>query len=209
MLNNLKFLARLMAILRSIDPKTPLPAKLEPELKRLMDEVRFKTKPQVLATQDKIPDKAILLLNGYVVVYYIDEKGEMRVVRIVHREQIIAIDAFMQHKPSPYYIVAMRQAVMLSISYDNMNKVYLNVPGVDKLARKTAASYESLERERDELTSKPSRERILEFYSDKPELLPAKRSPLPDKYIASYLRVNIDTFRLLRRQLRMEKLLKW
>ena len=196
-----------MAFLRTIDPKTPLSNQLEPKLKANMDEEPFSNKKQELAKEDETPGKAIFLLAGYIAVYYIDEQGEIRVVRIGNGEQIIAIDAFMQHKPSPYYIVAMRGAVMISISYDNMQDVYRNVPGIDELARKTAASYEKLEKQRDELMNKPKRERILEFYSDKKDLLPAKKSPLPDKYIASYLRMNLDTFRRIRNRLIAEKLL--
>lgn len=209
MLKNLKFLARLMAYLQRIDPATPLSDKLEPELKDGMEEQAFMKKLQILIEQGEIPDKALFLLAGYVMIYYIDEQGEIRVVRICYGEQIIAIDAFMGQKKSPYYVVSAKEAVTISISYNNMQQVYANVPGVEELAVKTAASYEKLERQRDELLNKPYRERILEFYSDKPDLLPAKKSPLQDKYIASYLRMNIDTFRLIRRELKNEGLLNW
>lgn len=202
-------MARLIAVLRGIDPKTPLPIKLEPQLTARMQEEPFKKKRQTLVAYGEKPGKAFFLLSGYVVVYYIDDEGEIRVVRIAFGEQIIVIDAFMQNKPSPYYLIAMREAVMISIDYDSMQAIYRDVPGVDELAIKTAASYERLERERDELLNKPNRERILEFYRDKPDLLPPKKSPLQDKYIASYLRLNIDNFRWIRSQLQDEGLLNY
>lgn len=197
-----------MAYLQRIDPATPLSPKLEPELKDRMKDISFRKKRQTLVTQDEKPGHAYFLLSGYVVVCYIDDKGEIRVVRIAFGEQIIAIDAFMQNKPSPYYIIAMREAVLISIDYDNMLAIYRDVPGVDELAVKTSASYERLEKERDELLNKSNRERVLEFYSDKPDLLPAKKSPLQDLYIASYLKMNIDTFRRVRNKLIAEGLLK-
>ncbi|MNL69373.1 hypothetical protein D3C87_1942260 [compost metagenome] len=55
--------------------------------------------------------------------------------------------------------------------------------------------------------NKSNREKILDFYNDKKDLLPAKLSQVPDKYIASYLRINLYTFRRLRNQLIAEKLL--
>lgn len=201
-------MARLIAVLRVIDPKTPLPIKLEPQLTARMQEEPFKKKPLELIIPGEKPDKAYFLLAGYILVYYIDQQGEIRVVRIACAEEIIATDAFMQHGPSPLYIVAMRQAVYISISYDNMQAIYRGVEGVQELAVKTAANYQKLEMQRDILVNKPMREKILEFYSSKKDLLPAKRSPLKDAYIASYLRINIHTFRRVRNEMIAEGLLK-
>lgn len=209
MLENEKFLARLIAVLRSIDPKTPLPKELEPKLRRLMKTVPFSKKLLKLIVQDDVPDKAFFLIAGYILMYYIDESGEIRVTRIYCRDTIIAPDAFMSQVKSAYYFVASREAVIIRITHAGMKEIYKDIPEVQELARKTAASYEKLEKQRDELMNKTNREKILEFYSDKPDLLPPKKSPLQDRYIASYLRMKLDNFRKTRAALRKEGLLKW
>ncbi|WP_316812847.1 hypothetical protein [Pedobacter heparinus] len=209
MLENEKFLARLIAVLRSIDPKTPLPRKLEPELRARMKKVPFSKKLLELVAQDDVPDMAFFLIAGFILVYYIDEFGEIRVTRIYDRDTIIALDAFMSQVKSAFYIIATREAVILSITHADMLEIYKDIPEVQELALKTAASYEKLERKRDELMNRSNREKILEFYNDKKELLPPKKSPLQDKYIASYLRIKLDTFRKTRAALRKEGLLKW
>lgn len=210
MLNNKKAFARLMALLKSIDPDVPLPADLEGYLWKEMIVENFCTKARVLETEGKVPAKAYYVVRGFVMVYGFNKNLDRYVMRIYRENTIVALNCFMKQKLSEYTIIACKGTLVWSISHNHMKQIYADMEGMEELALKTALEYSAAkEAARAKLLAMDIEERILQFYKKYPGLLPPKTSPIRDACIACFLNMGIDLFRKKRRKLKNKGLLKY
>jgi CRP-like cAMP-binding protein len=208
MLNNRKALKRLMALLRSIDPKTPLPEELEERLWQVMIVEKIWKKERSLVVEGDIPDKAFYVVNGMVKVYAWHPEGYRYLYRIYRENTIVALKCFMDQTPADYDIVACKGVLLWSISNEEMNKIYADMDGMKEMALNTAFSYsEAKEKLRTDLLILSVEERVLKFYQLFKGLLPARTSLIWDRDIADFLLLTIDVLRKTRGKLKKAHLL--
>jgi CRP-like cAMP-binding protein len=208
MLNNDKSFKRLMALLRSIDPKIPLPLELETYLLLWMIAEPYCTDERTLEHQGSVPKNAYYVVHGMVKVYGWSPKGYRYLQRIYRENTIVAMKCFMDQQESKYEIVACKDTLVWSISQDHMQKIYNKMDGMREMALKTAFQYsEAKEKLRNDLLALEVDERVLTFYRLFKGLLPARTGPIRDVDVASFLVISIDQLRQSRQRLRNQELL--
>ncbi len=122
---------------------------------------------------------------------FITDKDEEHVIRFGYQNNILAaLDSFITGEPTNYYIQAIKKTKIKSINKETISKliessVELQNAWVDILQ---SLILQQLEREQDILTSSP-KERYHRVLSRSPQLF----QEIPDKHIASYLRMSPET----------------
>lgn len=207
MLTNKIIFERVMALLKTIDPKVPLHAALEPYLWRYMEEEALCKKKRKLEEQGRVPGKAYFIVKGFVLVYYHDEAGNLLMFRIYRERTIIILDCFMRQIVSPFTLEACKGTVLWSISSVHMDRIYRDMDGMKDLVWKTAANYNNAKEQlRNNFLVQPMVKRVWGFYISFKGLLPAGKV-IADSLIAKYLLLSEKTLRRARRRLIEERVL--
>ncbi|MES2454043.1 MAG: cyclic nucleotide-binding domain-containing protein [Bacteroidota bacterium] len=145
----------------------------------------------VLLREREVPVKAYYVLRGFVLLYgYLEGRGEY-VCRIYGPGSMVVLDCFMYRQPSVYMVKSAKYAVLRSISFKTLERLYVTIPGMPDFALQAAASAVSYEnRIREQLLALPVVDRVVQFYKLFTGLLPARTSPLPDDAIAYFLAIS-------------------
>lgn len=145
---------------------------------------------EYLKIKGSIDTNIYLVINGSLRVFVIDEYEE-HTIRFGYKNNLIAsLDSFLNEQPSDFYIQALKRTTVKSInkkkylsfiesSLEN-KKIWLNILESFVL--------QQMERERDILTSSP-----IERYNRVLKRSPKLFQEIPNKYIASYLRMTPET----------------
>ncbi|MCW3117385.1 MAG: hypothetical protein JWM28_1467 [Chitinophagaceae bacterium] len=191
MLNNEKTFDELMNGLQSINPDVPLPMTLRSKLWNEMEVEPVCADVQVLEREGEKPKKAYYVVRGFVMVYGYDERTDEYVWRMYRAGSIVALNCFMHRKRSLYTIKAGKKALLWSVGADVMKDIYSGIPGMREMALATSAEYDNrTEQGRNLLLALDVDERVRKFYKYYHGLLPAKRSPVPDDAVASFLAIS-------------------
>jgi CRP-like cAMP-binding protein len=192
---NPKAFNKLIKLLNSIQEINPA---LEPYLWKVMTAL-YCDKTTILHEQDEVTDKAYFIATGFVVIYRFVE-GNLEVIRICGKGEIVAGSSFMLGSSSPYYIMAIKGTYLLEVTARQMEYAYHNIPETESLARKVLASFEAKELERDNMVRKGGEESVLYFYTQFLELFPAG-ALVKDEWVASYLMMTATNLSLIRTRL--------
>lgn len=105
--------------------------------------------------------------------------------------------SFVTRRPARFDVVAMTDSVLLGIAYNDLQRLYRDVPVMERFGRLILEEVLVGRGMREvELLSLDARERYRRLVSRSPQLLQL----VPQKDIASYLRMSPETFSRLRRQ---------
>lgn len=122
---------------------------------------------------------------------FLIEESEEHTIRFGYKNNLIAsLDSFLNEKPSDFYIQALKKTKVKVLT----KKVYLNfiesTPENKELWNEILKNFvlQQMERERDILTTSPI-ERYRRVLKRSPQLF----QEIPNKYIASYLRMTPET----------------
>lgn len=143
-----------------------------------------------LTTKGKINTDLYLVLNGSFRLFIIDETEE-RTIRFGYKNNLItSLDSFLNEQPSDFYIQALKSATVKSINkLKFMNFINSSNENI-KTWQLILESFvlQQMERERDILTTSP-----IERYNRVLKRSPQLFQEIPNKYIASYLRMTPET----------------
>lgn len=188
MLNDEKTFEELITVLQNITPDVHLPIMLRGKLWNEMEVEPVYTDVSVLEHEGEKPKNAYYVVTGFVMVYGYDERTDEYVWRIYPPGSIVALNCFMHRKRSLYTIKASKKALVWSVSAAVMKDIYDSMPGMREFALQTASEYDNrMERGRNVLLALDIDDRVRKFYMYYPVLLPAKRSPVSDDAVASFL----------------------
>ena len=149
-------------------------------------------------------EKKVRLINVGEQEQYINfvQQGLIRKYFYRHKEEVITQIAkegdlvcssvsFLSGIPSDYVVETIEQSSVASISRENMEKIYLMGPKMEKMGRLVIIDW-LLKKEYSEHTriQLGPKERFVKFITDHPQLL----ERLPQKYLASYLNIKPETF---------------
>lgn len=130
------------------------------------------------------------IVSGSLRIYVLDESEE-NIIRFGYKNNfIVALDSFISEKPSDLFIQAIKRSELKVIKKSTfMNLVESSMENT-KIWYKILENliFQQLERERDILTSSPL-ERYKRVLARSPQLF----QEIPNKYIASYLRMTPET----------------
>jgi CRP-like cAMP-binding protein len=158
-------------------------------------EMRNFEKRQKLVEEGEVEKYLNFILQGLARKFFIRKNEEMVILFARENEIICCFDSFMSGEPSNFSVEAMEPMVVLSITPDNVEKLFDFSPKMEKLGRLIATQEylkkESFEYNRVRLTSQ---ERFINFIRNNGNLL----QRVPQKYLASYLNMKPETFSRLK-----------
>jgi CRP-like cAMP-binding protein len=163
---------------------------------------RFDAK-EVVSAAGAVEDYFNYLVKGLAFTYHKKDDAEM-VVQIATEGHIIhAQESFHSRKPSLFCVEAIEPSTFVSITYADLESIYASSNKMQHLGR-LVVTFTMLLKEKAQLLSATlsPRERFQQ-YMDK---YPAVLQRVPQKYIASYLGVQPETFSRFKRLLREQKM---
>lgn len=158
----------------------------------------FRPKDMVIR-QGETEDYFNYVNRGLLIKYYLEGKEEI-VTQIGTEGHIIhAQESFHSRIPSEYNIRALEPTTLLSISYDDLQKIYDIDPKLERLGRLVITfSMVVKDRWQNNMIRMSPRERFLDFMQKNPNLL----QRVPQKHLASYLHIQPETFSRFKHLLR-------
>jgi CRP-like cAMP-binding protein len=158
-------------------------------------ELRNFAKREKLVDEGEVEKYLNFILQGLARKFFIRKNEEMVMQFSRENEIICCYDSFMSGEPSNFSVEALEPMVVVSITHDNVEKLYEFSPKMERLGRLIATQEylkkESFEHNRVRLTSQ---ERFINFIRNNSYLL----QRVPQKYLASYLNMKPETFSRLK-----------
>ncbi|WP_024770330.1 Crp/Fnr family transcriptional regulator [Aquimarina macrocephali] len=145
---------------------------------------------EYLKVKGSVDTNGYLVVDGSLRIFVIDEFEE-HTIRFGYRNNFIAaLDSFINEKPSDFYIQALKKTTLKVIKKANLMNFVLSSPEHTKTWYLILENFvlQQMERERDILTTSPV-ERYNRVLKRSPQLF----QEIPNKYIASYLRMTPET----------------
>ncbi|MEQ9424773.1 MAG: Crp/Fnr family transcriptional regulator [Cyclobacteriaceae bacterium] len=130
------------------------------------------------------------IVNGSLRIFVVDGVEE-HTIRFGYRENIItALDTYLTGRPSELYIQAIKKTVLKVTTKELFTKLIQSGPDNLQLWQQVVEGlmFQQMEREMDILTSSP-----VERYNRVQKRSPQLFQEIPNKYIASYLRMTPET----------------
>jgi len=161
------------------------------ELIRPYIEVRQFKKKQVITKSGEIEDYMNFVTKGLARKFYRKGKEEINVQISTEGHIIHAEESFHSRTPSEYVIETIEPTTVVSVSYENLDRLYASSHKMERLGRLvTTFSMVIKDRRQMNLIRLTPRERFLDFVHKNPELL----QRVPQKFLASYLNIQPETF---------------
>lgn len=153
--------------------------------------IRKYTKKQVITELGTVENYFNFILKGLTRKYYKKGKEEIN-SQISYEDHIIHSDeSFHSRTPSEYVVEAIEPTTVVSVTYDDLEKIYARSQRMEHLGRLIITHAMVLkDRWQIQLIMHTPRERFIYFVTRFPELL----QRVPQKYLASYLNIKPETF---------------
>lgn len=147
----------------------------------------------------KVSDKIGLVKKGLLRTYIIDQSGNDYTIHFnLPGTVVISIDSINNQVPSNESIVAIEDSELLTINYQNLQKLLEKVPSFQQICKDVAELKSKYLIDRTiQLQTHTATERYLEFCKRYPEI--SKKVAL--NHIASYLGIDIATLSRIRKKL--------
>lgn len=145
---------------------------------------------EYLSTKGNTDTNLYFVINGSLRLFVVD-KFEEHTIRFGYKNNLIAVlDSFLNEQPSDFYVQALKQCELKVIKKSKyMDFIFSSEENI-KMWQLVLESFvlQQMERERDILTSSP-----IERYNRVLKRSPQLFQEIPNKYIASYLRMTPET----------------
>ncbi|KZS39584.1 Crp/Fnr family transcriptional regulator [Aquimarina aggregata] len=145
---------------------------------------------EYLKVKGSIDTNIYLVQSGSLRIFVLDEFEE-HTIRFGYKNNLIAsLDSFLNEQPSDFYIQALKKTTLKVIYKTEYLNFITSSPENIKLWNQILENFvlQQMERERDILTTSP-----LERYKRVLQRSPQLFQEIPNKYIASYLRMTPET----------------
>jgi CRP-like cAMP-binding protein len=156
-------------------------------------------KRETVLKEGEIENHINFILSGLVRKFYKKEKEEIN-TQISFEDHIIhSQESFHSRKPSEYTIETIEPTVMLSMTYDDLERVYAGSHKMEHLGRVIiTAAMVIKDNWQMQIVKHTPRERFIKFINKNPELL----QRVPQKYLATFLNIKPETFSRFKHLLR-------
>jgi CRP-like cAMP-binding protein len=161
--------------------------------------IRSFDKKQQLLQAGEVENYLNFLVKGLARMYFFRDKTEV-ITNIAREGQFLSASAsFLSGDPSSYFVETLEPTTFLSITRQQLEKLYRESPRIERLGRLMTTDF-VLQKEAWELECMrlDTRERFLHFVESNPELM----QRVPQKYLASYLNMKPETFSRLKHLVR-------
>jgi CRP-like cAMP-binding protein len=161
--------------------------------------VRKFAKKEQLTKAGEIENYFNFVIRGLVRKYYRKGANEINTQIATENHIVLCQESFHSRTPSEYYMEAIEPSVVVSIQYDDLEKLYRSSKKMEHIARLVITHTMIIkDRWQMQLIKMTPRERFLNFVMKNAELL----QRVPQKYLASYLNIKPETFSRFKHLLR-------
>lgn len=161
--------------------------------------VRKFGKKELLTREGEVENHFNFISKGLIRKYY--RKGHLEINTQISMEGhlILSQESFHSRQPSEYFVETIEPSTVVSITHDDLEKIYASSHRMEHLAR-LLITYAMVIKDRwqMQLVKMTPRERFLHFVTRNPELM----QRVPQKYLASYLNIKPETFSRFKHLLR-------
>ncbi len=161
--------------------------------------VRKFGRKEILIRAGEVENHINFIIRGLIRKYYKKGKEEFN-TQISYEGHIIHCqESFHSRTPSEYFIETIEPSVVVSITYDDLEKIFGQSIKMEHLGRMVITQTMVLkDKWRMQLVKMTPRERFLDFVTRNPELM----QRVPQKFLASYLHIKPETFSRFKHLLR-------
>lgn len=154
-------------------------------------ELRPFRKRQTILKQGEVENYLNYVSKGLLRKYYKKDGTEVITQIATEGHLIHAQESFHSRNPSEFYIETIEPSSLISITHSDLEKVYATNAKMERLGR-LVTTFSMVVRDRWQINMirMTPRERFLDFIHKNPELL----QRVPQKYLASYLNIQPETF---------------
>jgi len=157
--------------------------------------IRSFDKRELLIKAGEVENYLNFLVKGLARKYFYKGRTEI-ITQIAKEGEVVNSSAsFLSGSPSPYLVETLEPSTFLSITRDQLERLYENNPRIERVGR-IVITHLFLQREEweHECLRLDTRERFLRFVENNPDLM----QRVPQKYLASYLNMKPETFSRLK-----------
>jgi CRP-like cAMP-binding protein len=157
--------------------------------------IRNFDKRELLTRAGEVENYLNFVVKGLVRKYFY--KGRTEIITQIAKEGefVNSSASFLSGNPSPYLVETLEPSTFLSVTRDQLERLYENNPRIERVGR-IVITHLFLQREEweHECLRLDTRERFLRFVENNPDLM----QRVPQKYLASYLNMKPETFSRLK-----------
>ncbi len=156
-------------------------------------------KKQVITPHGEVENFFNFISRGIVRKYFKKGTEEINMQISAEGHFIYSNESFYNRTPSEFVVEAVEASTLLSINFDDLEKIFSSAPKLERMGR-LMVTFDVILKDRSQVNmiKLTPRERFLNFVKKHPELL--KR--VPQKYLASYLNIQPETFSRFKHLLR-------
>ena len=171
------------------------------QLLRYLEIREFEKKVQVLH-RGGIEKHVNIVARGLVRKYLEVKKQQITLQLAVEGQVVYSETSFHTRSPSKLILETIEPSTLISISYDNLEEVFMQFPKAERLGRLLVSElFIRKDNNYFNQLGKTTRERFLEYVRSNPQLM----QRVPQKDIASYLNIKPETFSRLKHLLKERK----
>ncbi len=153
--------------------------------------VRKFGKKEFMTRAGEVENYFNFILKGLARKYYKKGNHEINTQISYEGHLLVSQESFHSRQPSEYFIETIEPTIVVSISHDDLERVYAHSHRMEHLAR-LLITYAMVIKDRwqMQLVKMTPRERFLHFVTKNPELM----QRVPQKFLATYLNIKPETF---------------
>ena len=187
-----KFLRQFVPLTDAEVKKTLLPIIVE----------RTFAKKQIITNTGEVENYLNFIVQGVIRKYYKAGTDE-HIVQISREGHLITSqESFYTRQPSEYLVEAIEPSVVVSVTFDDMERVFASSHRFERLGRLvTVYTMVLKDKWQTSLVMQSPRDRFLNFVGNFPDII----QRVPQKYLASYLNIKPETFSRFKHLLRTKR----
>jgi CRP-like cAMP-binding protein len=153
--------------------------------------IRKYSKRQIITEAGQIENYFNFIVKGLARKYYKKGKEEINTQISFEGHILHSQESFHSRTPSEYVVEAIEPTTLVSITYDDLERIYARSGKMEHLGR-LIITYTMVIKDRwqMQLVMHTPRERFLRFVNHNPELV----QRVPQKFLATYLNIKPETF---------------
>ncbi len=148
-------------------------------------------KKEMLTRAGEVEEYFNYIAKGLIRKFYKKGSHEINTQISMEGHLILSQESFHSRQPSEYFVETIEPSTVVSITHDDLEKIYASSHKMEHLAR-LLITYAMVIKDRwqMQLIKMTPRERFLNFVTKNPELM----QRVPQKFLASYLNIKPETF---------------
>ena len=154
-------------------------------------QVRQFKKKDVVSTSAEVENFFNFIIKGLIRKYLKKGKEEINIQIATEGQVIYSGESFYSRKPSEYIVEAIEPSAVISVEHQDMERIFSSSAKMERMGR-LMVSFEMILKDRWQMNMirLNPRERFLNFVEKNPDLL----RRVPQKFLASFLNIQPETF---------------